>query len=318
MYKRTLLTLFAFSIVLIAANSYLSSSSAVAQFFSPLPTPSNPNEPIQPTPTPILTEEAEVALRYFSETYSVPPEQVRVGQAAVISLPVTGRTIWQANVEDYAGKQSVIVTIDLDSGSIVDGEAVRQAEQEAHVKKYGKLEPELHEHLQAVQESELTTVTIWFNVDIEKIRSEVIARYPDAKLYGFQPSDETDSALYEKIYQEMVAAEQQAYKEHAAAIVSELQKSGAEILYVDQFAPVLEAKLTKQMILDIAANDAVTNIYLSSVLQPLLDTTGPTGRFPVVWRRGITGSNIKVAVIEAEGIYFDHDYLPNGTYCFTN
>ena len=69
----------------------------------------------------------------------------------------------------------------------MDGEAIRKAEGETYLKKYGKLEPDLYDRLQVLDDGEKIKVSIWLTpVDIEQIRAQVATRSPNVKLEGWR------------------------------------------------------------------------------------------------------------------------------------
>lgn len=267
------------------------------------------------TPTPQLSKEAQIALQYFSTANGIPPERLFVGEPAIIQYPLTAKKVWEVAVGELGGGKIGIVTLNLANDTVIDGPTAKQAERNAHQAKYGKLEPALFERLQTLNASQPISVAVWLSaIDVDQIKAQVVAKHPEAKLIDFRPGPDTDLKLYEKIYAEMSAAIAQAHQGHAAPLIAKLRAGGGKVIYSSENAPLLFAELSKAMILQLATQNDVSEISLNSVVKPLLNSVIPTDRVPTVWQRGYTGTGVQVAVVEKDGIDFDHNDLANGVY----
>jgi hypothetical protein len=270
--------------------------------------------PVSPTPTPPLSDRAQQALRYVSQTYNVPIEHLMFLIEAIGNYPLTGRTIWQGKILDRASHRVYVVGID-EAGQVVDPETIKQAEEDAAFQQYGKLEPALHDLLQTLGDEDRVKVSVWLSgVDEQQIMSQIAAKYPEANLIGPWPSKETDMADYEKIEVEMMAAKKQAYLAVEGPVIAFLEARGSSVIYASRAAPLIFAELPKRVILELVDRIDVSAVYLSRAAHPTLESAIPTDRVQLVWERGITGSNYRVAVIENNGVDFGHDALVNGLY----
>lgn len=316
--KRPLAVLVILMVVAVVLQQLSLAAGIQSTFSSPIPTPSPTSSPFPlptPSPTPPPSDEAQIALRYVSETHDIPLDKLQVGDEIISQYPLTGRTLWRAKVGDAQGTKVYLVEIDLENRQVVDGEAIRRAEGEAYRQTYGKLEPDLYDRLQTLDDGETIKVSIWLlPVDVEQIRAQVVARYPEARLEGFRPGRETDLELYEKIYAEMKEAEKQAYQEREASVIAFLESQGLKVTYASQLAPLVFAELPRNAILELAKRDDVQEVFLTRRGDRLLDSAVPTDRVAPVWNRGITGAGVQVAVVEDDGVDFGHNDLADGSY----
>ena len=270
--------------------------------------------PVSPTPTPPLSDRAQQALRYVSQTYNVPIEHLMFLIEAIGNYPLTGRTIWQGKILDRASHQVYMVGID-EAGQIVDPETIKQAEEDAAFQQYGKLEPALYDRLQTLGDEDRVKVSIWLSgVDEQQIMNSIAARYPEAKLLGHRPSKETDMGLYSQIEAEMMAAKKQAYLAIEGSVIAFLEARGFSVIGASQSAPLIFAELPKRVILELVDRIDVSAIYLSKTAHLTLESAIRTDRAQSVWQRGITGSDRRVAVIENNGVDFGHNALVDGLY----
>lgn len=222
---------------------------------------------VTPTSTPPSREE-QIAREFFAKKSGIPIEEVYVGAPAIISYTVTMKGIWEASVGDREGNQMEIVTIDRATHEVIDGQVAYEAEQRARLEKYGKLDPALYEWLQTLADDELVQISIWFSgVDVDQLRAEISAKYPDAKLTDSRPSSETDLKLYEQIYKEMVDVEINAYRSQAAPIIDEVEKAGGKILYSSQRAPLIFAEVSKKTVYLVAAMEQAKSLSLNSTTE---------------------------------------------------
>jgi len=274
-------------------------------FASPLPTPSPPP----------LTTEAQMALRYVSETYEIPLDRLQVGDETVIEYPSAHRTLWEAKVADRQYHRAYLVEIDIDTGEVVDGEKVRELEGEVYLEKYGKLEPGLYDRLQTMHNDDVIKVSIWVSsVSVTEIWEQVAQQYPEAVLEGPRPTKSSDLDLHRQIAAEMKATQRKIYQECEAPVTALLEKRGFKVTYSSQFAPLIFAELPKSAILELIDRDDIERVYLTSSGGLLLDPVVPTIRADLVWSSGTIGSGVQVAVVEEDGIDFTHWDLRDGVY----
>jgi hypothetical protein len=101
-------------------------------------------------------------------------------------------------------------------------------------------------------------------------------------------------------------------------LVEQARAQGWTVVYQSQEAPVVILEVPAGQLKALEARGDVDAIYLSRQYRPELAFSaaaiGVKGT-DKVWSRGLTGTGVKVAVVESKSIYFGNDYLPDGTYC---
>ena len=173
------------------------------------------------------------------------------------------------------------------------------------VNKYVKLEPDLYDRLQQIDDEEKIKVGIWLTaIDSDAIEKTIIAKYPDLKLMRTKPAldadIDVDMEVYEKFYGELTEAKKEAYAAIEKPLLDQLKARGFEITYASRYAPLVFTVLPKDEIMALQEREDVVAIYLSRTYEPEIDTAVPTIRAPAVWNRGYNGTGIKVAVVEAD------------------
>lgn len=93
------------------------------------------------------------------------------------------------------------------------------------------------------------------------------------------------------------------------------------VLYGSRFAPLLFAEVPKSLLLGSPQTPSlevlpdVEVLYLSRQYRPALDHSTSATNADNFWSAGITGAGIKTAVIEIDGIDYNHPDLLYGSYC---
>ena len=93
-----------------------------------------------------------------------------------------------------------------------------------------------------------------------------------------------------------------------------LSSKGYQAEYVSNNAPVIYATIPFSLIYELASKSFVAAIYEQTVGEKFLESAARTTAAPWTWERGITGSGVKVAVLEDDGIAFDNPYLAGSRY----
>jgi len=225
--------------------------------------------------------------------------------------PLQGRAFWAVKAEEVGG-DLYMALMDLADGSFYDDEqALMDAEAEAYLERYGKLDPELHERLQPLGPNDQVDVAIWVtgSVDIEALWAEVAARRPDVARYSIKPGDVADPIVAAQELAEYDALLKARMAARAEPLVALLRGRGfAPIAHGE--TPAVTARLPKRVILELAERPEVAIIYLAEAeAEPELDSAAPTSRVPAVWAQGITGNDVDVAILDVENVQPDHDYL---------
>ena len=93
-----------------------------------------------------------------------------------------------------------------------------------------------------------------------------------------------------------------------------LVSHGYAVDYTSREAPVVYATMLPNHIQELQAMPYVAAIYNQVETQSLMESATRTAAAPWTWERGITGSGIKVAVIESDGVAFDNPYINGSKY----
>ena len=230
------------------------------------------------------TSNSEKALQYTTQTYGTPEEQLEIVNIAEATFPVSGQKLWAAKIRDYKLDKIYGVYID-ENGNIVDIKKVEAREREAYANKYGKLEPDLYDRLQQIDDEEKIKVGIWLTaIDSDAIEKTIIAKYPDLKLMRTKPAldadIDVDMEVYEKFYGELTEAKKEAYAAREKTLLDHLKARGFEITYTSRYAPLVYTVLPKDEIMTLQEREDVVAIYLTRTYEPEIDTAVLTIRAP--------------------------------------
>ncbi|MBX3015245.1 MAG: S8 family serine peptidase [Caldilineaceae bacterium] len=176
--------------------------------------------------------------------------------------------------------------------------------------KYGKLEPALYDRLETVNDEELVPIAIWAAHTAsertpEAIAAEVSKAYPEAAKslaeqgVAWAVADPDLRSEIEQAYNKLLVAET---TKRVQPIIEWLKDRKYEI---EEFPgmPSVAATVTKRDILELTKLESVSQLYLTGFVgQPTSDIAVPTIRVPTVWNRSITGTNVKLAIVEADKI----------------
>lgn len=301
------------------------------------PTPVNAPIPVSPlpaplSPTPTLPSEpsAEVrrAVAYVSAREGIPPTNlVVVNEFEHQSAPL-GRSFQAVTLLDQQqGGRFFEVLVDLATGQVEDRAAVEAAEQQVLRARYGKLQPPLYQRLQAIQDEDRITVTIWVAAepgkDLSKAQATAFAalaaRYPQAAAAmerGGKPMDVADRKLAGQIYREYVEILDAEVTRRIQPLVQTLESQGFAVRTAPGL-PAVTVSLPKRAILDMAPREDIGVIHLAEgEVHLLLDSAVPTNRAPAVWSRGIEGTGVDIAILEPDNVDFTGDCGGGGTNCF--
>lgn len=122
---------------------------------SAAPTP----KPAHAAPAPVMGLET-TALRRASNQHRVPLDQLSVAHSARTEYPLHGRAVTHFKIADSLSGEIYGVALD-DAGQPVGEAALEGRERDAHVARYGKLDPRLAERLASADPDEPLPVTIW-------------------------------------------------------------------------------------------------------------------------------------------------------------
>ncbi len=239
------------------------------------------------------TPNTERALVYVSQKHNTPLERLIVANEGYAEYPLIGTRVWCGKILDVKTGSVYGVCFD-ESGNFVDIREMELKERTKYAEKYGKLEVELYNILQKMDQNDTIKIGIWLKV-------------PEIKI---QKPTRIDDEIYNKI----IETKKNIYKQAEDGIVRYLSAKGVRIIYTSQYAPLVFAEVSKKILSEIEQRDDVAAIYLSRTYKPELDSAAYTEKANVVWSRGITGNGVKIAVVEADGIAFANPYLADGSY----
>lgn len=170
----------------------------------------------------------------------------------------------------------------------------------AYQAKYGRLSRGLFSLIAETDPDSLDIfpVAIWAEQPAVEISNQVITKVDDVSFTNlvFLPIVASNSLLpIEKI-------------------VNFLSVRGYSPDYISDEVPVVYVNIPVQLILEIQAQPYVAAVFdqLEGDLQ--MESAARTSAAPWTWERGITGSGIKVAVLENDGVAFDNPYLYGVSY----
>lgn len=122
---------------------------------SPLPTP---------LPTPVVSEYAQVAIKYLAQKYSIPENRLVAEYEVRQEYPLSGRTFQYFKISDgqTPGSTTFNALVDIVTNEVKeDLAALKAAEAAAYQAKYGKLQVALYERLQDVTDDVVLPIAIW-------------------------------------------------------------------------------------------------------------------------------------------------------------
>ncbi len=245
-----------------------------------------------------VSEWVEQAIRYVAETYDIAEDVLRLTNEEGLYLPTLDKTIriialTAMQQPDYPVYK---VLIDIDTGEISeDLQALRQAEEEARMLKYGKLETSLFDMLQeADDDDEIFPVAIWAaeydkRLSPPELYDILAARYPQAAeaiAEGRRPWRVEDKELSKEIRAAYFAELDKNAKTRITPILAMLKRY-EESVEQQMGVPSIVAEIPKKMILKLDRHPAVARIfYYSDETEPEMDGATSTIRAPGAWRLG--------------------------------
>jgi len=235
----------------------------------------------------------ELAFKHISEKFGVPTECLSILKEGEATFPLIGQKLWAAKILDVQTTKIYGVYVDA-NGKVVDIETLKTLEKEQHTKTYGKLEETLFNRLQVVEPHELIDVWIW-------LASENRLAKP--------------RTFTEDEYRESLSSQEKAYSAKQNALVNLITANGFWVTYKSRYAPLIFAKVSKSLIIEMQSRPDIDTIYLSGEGEAELDSIVPTVRANAVWNAGITGAGTTVADVESGGrIAFANPNLAFGTH----
>lgn len=239
------------------------------------------------------------ALEHVSTREGIPTGELTIINEAFATFPLAGQTLWGAKILDE--KSSAIYGIYLDEqGKVADIDAVRKVEAAESSKRYGKLDPELADRVATMRSDEKVVVWIWLTE-------------PSTDRSRFQGN------LSEEQHQELLSLQRATYAAHEAPVIDFLKAQDSTVVYACQYAPVVFAEVSRETIRDLSKRSDVVSLDITRSYEPALNSAAPTVKANVVWGRGVTGTGVKVAIVEvpesgeSSRVEFSNPYLLDGS-----
>lgn len=252
----------------------------------------------------------ERALIYTSETYNIPVKSLKIAAEATGYYPTINEAIWTCKIIDISKSSPSVYSVTIDSkGNFVNKQDLDAREKAAFKARYGKLTPKLYEILQTKGDDDIVYVWIGLaDVDYKKADAKLEAKYPQFSFYEGKPLQPGSTYPPRYIGWDLLSAiikdhdtfMQEVTAEAARPLVEYLQEKGYKPHAFDGY-PYITVSLPKKIILEILNRDDVGKIEEDEGggnPRPASDSAAQTDRAPGIWDSGVTGSNIKVAVIE--------------------
>ncbi len=209
------------------------------------------------------------------------------------NFPLSNQKIWSVKILDTKTKE--VYSFDLDeAGDIADIKAVKTLEQAKYREKYGKKEIELYEKLQKMNPDDTIDVGIW--------------------LTPIADTPKPEGEISEKEYNATLDVKRKAYAQKEKPALDILKAKNINVRYASQYAPLIYAEVPAKLMAEIENLPDVDGIYLAREFKPMLNMAASTERVQPVWNAGITGSGIKVAIVEQGRYTTQNPYLTIGSY----
>lgn len=222
---------------------------------------------------------------------------------ATVKLPLSGAVFTETKMFDL--KTGSIVGSALDSkNSRVDAQKLIAEENRLFIEKYGKLTPEVYDAVQKRAGSDMISVGIL-------LRIRDLPDGKDLKKGNFEMSEREVTAISERRNQQVDAAVQKA----AAPLIEQLARLKRLPKDFDKrrsVSPIISATVTVDELRELVKRDDVAQVYLEERKpEPFLNSSAKTLNVPAVWANGITGSGVRVAVVEGGRVNFANPFIPS-------
>ncbi|MBN1315997.1 MAG: S8 family peptidase [Anaerolineales bacterium] len=232
-------------------------------------------------------------VRYVGDLQEKDPQQLHVVYDAVARYPLTGKALTIYKVLDIESGNIYQVGVDSRGRLVGQIDEYRDAENTAFQQRYGKITPALTGLMGRVKANEELPVAIWATVPVRLYRV-------------FLPLLQQNSST---LLQESIVQSTHASDNPKQSIVDFLQALGYEPVYTSQYTPVVYAWLPQSIIENLADQTFVAYMDQAQEHSLHLYSAARTIAAPWTWSRGFTGQGVTIAVIEGDGIDFNHPSL---------
>jgi serine protease AprX len=211
----------------------------------------------------------------LSEELNIPLRSLRLVSAAVGRWPLTGKTVPVLKFRDQ--RNGDIHEILLDRGRPVDPEDLDAAEAHAFFERFGRLDPQLHRHMEGLADGDEVRVLLW------------LKEPPYQRPARHAPHSEPSNAEIERAAA-AADADRAAFVARVNGPVLEKLAEFDRSASADAFAPLVAATLTAAEVRRAGEWSEVDRIYLDGVNEGHLDKARPSIRAELVHNLGFTGS----------------------------
>jgi hypothetical protein len=268
--------------------------------------------------------DSEALLREIASREGIAVENLKIVYVARFKAPLTGKAYHYYKVLDERTGYSFDAATD-DAGRAVDHKAMKAEENDARRAAFGKIHPSLHRALQDLGPEQKVKVSIWLKM--EEVPGEGDRPTPaEARALG----KEGMKALMEERRMRAKAL----HEAVQAPLLRLLRQGGVEASEArgSEISPMVVAEMPRALVEGVAKLPYVDTIDIvvqggpeAAIEKTISRPGGPEGgpeaasarqtvKADVVEGRGITGSEVKLAVIEGDGVSDTNPYLNNATH----
>jgi hypothetical protein len=234
-----------------------------------VPAPSPTTVPSESSPSP----EAQQALLFIAQREGISIKDLLVANELRSEAPLLARSFQAVTVLDRVSGRSFQVLVDHSTQQVEDWTAIKAQQEQAYQAKYGKLQPDLYEHLEQIQDTDVVTVTIFIIAEPgqtladreEKAIQLLSAKYPEVQAairQGGKPMEVSDPALSAKIEAEYRTLLTSGVDQQIQPLVQELQAQGFTVSS-SAGLPAVTVSIPKAVVLTLAQRDDVGTIFLA-------------------------------------------------------
>jgi hypothetical protein len=254
-----------------------------------------------------------MAIKIVANRLKVAVSKLKVGN----SVNVDGITRFK--VLHIPTRRTEFVNLDQNNKEVSEQQLKSVLEQRLSKNFKGKLEAKLADQVSQSPQA-LSSIVIWVNTPGPAPK---ISRDGDkiAKKTQVEPFEEPSTVVPESVKQAEIEAYKKFHKSASEQVKKFIELSGGVVKYQSERAPVLVATVTNSLVTVLEKRNDVQSIWLEKTYQLSMNTAAPAIDAPTVWNRTtstgvpVIGSGVRVAVVENNAIYFEHEDLRDGTYC---
>jgi hypothetical protein len=222
-------------------------------------------------------------------------------QTATVNLPLSGVSFTESKILDPK-KGSLTARATDKNGRQVNAEKLRSEEGRLYRQKYGKLQPAVYEALRSRKGAD--KITVGFCVKIPGLPGP-----NDVNFGGLDVNIKEVRAFSERNDRVVDGA----VKKAAAPLIELLAKMKRLPENFDSersVSPVISATVTVDELKELIKREDVLTVFLEEQkLKEFLNSSAKTMNVPSVWANGITGSGIRVAVVDRRQVDFTNSAL---------